>query len=68
MEKIRDFVNRHTTISLMLMLGVTTLFSFSCDPVDENNIDRLEEHISAQVSMLSIGPRRDENIIVRPAL
>ena len=41
MEKIRDFVNRHTTISLMLMLGVTTLFSFSCDPVDENNIDRL---------------------------
>ena len=41
MEKIRDFVNRHTTISLMLMLGVTTLFSFSCDPVDENNLDRL---------------------------
>ncbi len=31
-------------------------------------IDRLEEHIQAQVSMLSIGPRRDENIIVRPAL
>ncbi len=41
MEKVRDFVNRHTTISLILMLGVTTLFSFSCDPVDENDIDRL---------------------------
>ncbi len=31
-------------------------------------IARLEELIQAQVSMLSIGPRRDENIIVRPAL
>ena len=31
-------------------------------------VARLEEHIQAQVSMLSIGPRRDENIIVRPAL
>ena len=31
-------------------------------------ISRLEELIDAQVSMLSIGPRRDENIIVRPAL
>ncbi len=31
-------------------------------------VTRLEEHIQAQVSMLSIGPRRDENIIVRPAL
>ncbi|MDA1095892.1 MAG: adenylosuccinate synthase [Chloroflexi bacterium] len=31
-------------------------------------INRLEELIEAPVSMLSIGPRRDENIIVRPAL
>ena len=31
-------------------------------------IGRLEELIGAQVSMLSIGPRRDENIIVRAAL
>lgn len=41
MKKIRDFVNQYTTISLMIMLGVVTLFSFSCDPVDENDIDRL---------------------------
>ena len=41
MEKIRDFVNRYATISLMLMLGVTILFSFSCGPVDENDIDQL---------------------------
>ena len=31
-------------------------------------VHRLEELIDAPVSMLSIGPRRDENIIVRPAL
>ena len=41
MEKTRDFVNRYITLSLMLMLGVVTLFSFSCDSVDESNIDRL---------------------------
>ena len=41
MEKIRDFVNQYTTIPLMLMLGVVILFSFSCDSVDEDNIDRL---------------------------
>lgn len=41
MEKIRDFVNQYTTIPLMLMLGIVILFSFSCDPVDENGIDRL---------------------------
>lgn len=31
-------------------------------------VRRLEEIIGAPVSMLSVGPRRDENIIVRPAL
>lgn len=41
MEKIRDFVNRYATISLMLMLGVIILFSFSCGPVDEDDIDQL---------------------------
>ena len=41
MEKTRDFVNRYITLSLMLMLGVVTLFSFSCDSVDEGDIDRL---------------------------
>ena len=41
MEKTKDFVNRYITISLMLMLGVVTFFSFSCDPVDEGDIDRL---------------------------
>ena len=41
MEKIRDFANRYTPLSFMLMLGVVILFSFSCDSVDENDIDRL---------------------------
>ena len=41
MEKVRDFVNRYTTISLMLMLGVIILFSFSCGPVDEDDINQL---------------------------
>ena len=41
MKKSKDFVNRYITISLMLMLGVVTLFSFSCDRADENDIDRL---------------------------
>ena len=31
-------------------------------------VRRLETLIGAPVSMLSVGPRRDENIIVRPAL
>ena len=41
MEKVRDFVNQYTTIPLMLMLGVVILFSFSCGPVDEDDIDQL---------------------------
>ncbi len=41
MEKIRDFVNQYTTIFLTLMLGVVILFSSSCGPVDEDNIDQL---------------------------
>ena len=41
MEKIRDFVNRYATTFLMLMLGVVILFSFSCGPVDEDDIDQL---------------------------
>ena len=41
MEKTRDFVNQYATISLMLMLGVVILFSFSCGPVDEDDIDQL---------------------------
>jgi len=40
-EKIRDFVNQYTTIFLTLMLGVVILFSSSCGPVDEDNIDQL---------------------------
>ena len=41
MEKTRDFVNQYATISLMLMLGVVILFSFSCDTVDEENLNQL---------------------------
>ena len=41
MEKIRDFVNRHTTISLILMLGVVTLFCFSCSRIGEDTLNQL---------------------------
>ena len=53
MEKTRDFVNRYITISFMLMLGVATFFSFSCDSVDEDNVDQLlqpEENVDAAQS------------------
>ena len=53
MEKVRDFVNRYNTIFLTLMLGVVILFSFSCGPVDEDDIDQLlqpEETIDATSS------------------
>ena len=41
MKKIRDFFNQHITFSLMLMLGVVTLLSLSCDRADEEDINRL---------------------------
>lgn len=41
MKKSREFVNRYTTIPLMLMLGAVILFSFSCDTVDEENLNQL---------------------------
>ena len=41
MEKIRGFVNRYATLFLTLMLGVIILCSFSCGPVDEDDIDQL---------------------------
>ena len=31
-------------------------------------VERLQELMGVPVSLLSVGPRRDENIIVRPAL
>lgn len=53
MKKIRDFVNQYPPISLMLILGVATFFSFSCDPVDDGTIDQLlqpEENADATQS------------------
>ena len=41
MKKSREFVNRYTTIPLMLMLGVVILFSFSCDTIDDEDFDKL---------------------------
>ena len=43
MKKIRDFVNRHTTISLILMLGVVTLFCFSCSRIEDDLNELLPE-------------------------
>jgi len=41
MKKIRDFVNRHTTISLILILGVVIPFCFSCSRIGEDHINQL---------------------------
>ena len=43
MKKIRDFVNRHTTIFLILMLGVVTLFCFSCSRIEDDLNELLPE-------------------------
>ena len=56
MENIRDFVNQYATIFLTPLLGVVILFSFSCGPVDEDNIDQLlqpEESTDAMSSTTS---------------
>ena len=41
MEKSRDFVNQYVTIFPVLMLGIVILFSFGCDTVDNENLDKL---------------------------
>ena len=41
MEKIRDFVNRHTTISLILTLGVVIPLCFSCSRIGEDTLNEL---------------------------
>ena len=43
MKKIRDFVNRHNTISLILMLGIVTLFCFSCSRIEDDLNELLPE-------------------------
>ena len=62
MEKIRDFVNRYATISLMLMLGVIILFSFSCGPVDEDDIDQLLQPEETTDATLSATPETDAQV------
>ncbi|RKU24780.1 hypothetical protein C6499_16250 [Candidatus Poribacteria bacterium] len=41
MEKIRNFVNRHNTISLILMLGVVIPLCFSCSRIGEDTLNEL---------------------------
>ena len=41
MEKSRDFVNQYATIFPVLMLGIVILFSFGCDTVDDENLNKL---------------------------
>ena len=62
MEKIRDFVNRYTTVSLMLILGVVILFSFSCGPVDEDDIDQLLEPEETTDATLPAIPETDAQV------
>ena len=62
MEKVRDFVNRYTTIPLMLMLGVVILFSFSCGPVDEDDIDQLLQPEETTDATLSATPETDAQV------
>ena len=62
MEKIRDFANRYTPLSFMLMLGVVILFSFSCDSVDENDIDRLLQAEETTDATSSATPETDPQV------
>ena len=62
MEKIRDFANRYITVSLMLMLGVVTLFSFSCDRADENGINQLLQPEETTDATLSVTPETDAQV------
>ena len=41
MKSIRNFVNQHALVSLMLTFGVVVLFSFGCGPVDEEDVEQL---------------------------
>lgn len=62
MKTIRDFVNRYITISLILMLGVVTLFSFSCDRADENGINQLLQPEETTDATPSITPETDAQV------
>ena len=54
MKKIRDFVNRHTTISLILMLGVVTLFCFSCSRIEDDLNELLPEETTGTEEITEI--------------
>ena len=62
MKKSRDFVNGYAPISLVLMLGVVILFSFSCGPVDEDDIDQLLQPEETTDATLSTTPETDAQV------
>ena len=62
MKKIRDFVSGYGTISLVLMLGVIILFSFSCGPVDEDDIDQLLQPEETTDATLSTATETDTQV------
>ena len=41
MKSIRNFVNQYATTFLILTLSVVVVFSFSCGPVDEEDVEQL---------------------------
>ena len=41
MKSIRNFVNQYATTFFILTLGVVVVFSFSCGPVDEEDVENL---------------------------
>ena len=41
MKSIRNFVNQYATTFLILTLGVAVVVSFSCGPVDEEDVEQL---------------------------
>ena len=41
MIKIRDFVNQYATTAFTIILGFVVFFSFSCDTVDDENLNQL---------------------------
>ena len=55
MENIRSFVNQHAAAFLMLILGVVIIFSFSCGPVDEEDVEKLLQPEETDEATPSVG-------------
>lgn len=64
MEKIRDFVNRYAPTFVTLILGFVVFFNFSCDSVDDENIEKLLQPEQTAEGMPSATTETDAQVSV----